>query len=255
MDLVSEGIEAAAMSLEEFRAPGRDVRIAAVKGLVIMYDWWVESADFDLLHQVRKTRPVVFARNRTQKVAPELMAFHVVAIFDDSTFSHYQPVDGWGGYVELTEFLGKPTEKPTDRRRRGFAFVSYVSKDRETVYAEVIPALAACRTGYFDYRFTERLKEDRLAQELERTIQASQIVLAYASSDWRRLENANIRDELDIARRLARRVVAVTTPADDGELDGSVVRCIFGPDREENGHRLDLALSQALGIAPGSSPR
>src|SRR5262245_24468185 len=100
MELVSEGIVAVPMSLEEFRAPGRDALLGAAGGLVIMYDWWIQQEDFDALHEVRKTRPVVFVRNRTTKVAPELMPFHVVAIFDDRTFSHYQPVNGWGGYIE-----------------------------------------------------------------------------------------------------------------------------------------------------------
>jgi hypothetical protein len=246
MDLVSDGLEAIPMSVTEFRASDRDARLAAAKGLVIVYDWWIESADFEALHDVRKTRPVVFARNRTQKLAPELMPFGVVAIFDTTMFSHYQPLDGWGGYVELIEHFGRP-ERRTDRRRRGFAFVSYLSKNRETVYEHVIPALAACRTGFFDYRYTERLNEEQLDQELERTITASDVVVAYASDDWRTLDNENINKEVDQARVLGRPIVAVTTPADEADCDVSFVQCAFGPDRNENAAFLARALKNALG--------
>jgi len=251
MDLISEGYEAAPMSLEQFRSPDRDARLAAARGLVIMYDWWVDPPDFDVLHEVLKTRPVVFVRNRTQRVAPELAPFGVVALFDSQTFSHYQPVEGWGGYIELTEHFGRP-ERPQDQRRRGFAFVSYISSDRETVYQQLIPALAACRTGYFDYRHTERLNEAQLGQEIERAIRNSQIVVAFASDEWRSGRNVNISMEVEAARSLARPIVAVTSEADSAVTDPSLVRCVFGADRDQNVGRLASALRRALEIGAGS---
>jgi hypothetical protein len=251
MDLMSEGFEAAPMSLEQFRGPDRDARLAAATGLVVMYDWWVEPQDFEVLHECLKTRPVVFVRNRTQKVAPELAPFGVVALFDTRTFSHYQPVDGWGGYVELTEHFGRP-ERPVDQRRRGFAFVSYVSADREPVYEQLIPALAACRTGYFDYRYTERLDEARLPQEIARVVRDSQVVVAYASHDWRSSRNVHIAMEVESARSHARPIVAVTPAADAAALDPSMIRCVFGSNRDENVRAMASALHRALAIGAGS---
>jgi hypothetical protein len=248
MDFVSEGIEAAPMGLEEFRAADRDARLAAAAGLVIMYDWWLGPEDFEVLDEIKKTRPVVFARNGQRKRARDPMRFSEVYIFDDTTFSHYQPLEGWGGYVELIEHFDRPNP-PTDQRRRGFAFVSYVTSNRETVYGNVIPALAACRTGYFDYRYTARLNEEQLEGELARTIESCHVVVAYASSDWRTMTNANIRMERELAQRFGRPIVAVMTPADAAAIDPSMVRCVFGPDRDENARGLQHAMHQALGNA------
>jgi hypothetical protein len=250
MDLLSEGYEAAPMSLEQFRAPDRATLLARATGLVIMYDWWLEESDVEVLHEFKKTRPVVFVRNRTQKIAPELTPFHFVAIFDHPTYSYYQPVDGWGGYILLGEHFGVP-RRPTDQRRRGFAFVSYVSTDRETVYEQVIPALAACRTGFFDYRYTERLKEEQLREEIGRNIRESRIVIAYASNTWRHLRNASITMEVELARSFARPIVAVTSGAEAANIDRSMVRCVFGSDRDENARELASAMRQALEVSTG----
>jgi hypothetical protein len=250
MDLLSEGYETAPMTLEQFRAPDRDTRLAAATGLVIMYDWWLETPDFEVLHEFRKTRPVVFVRNRTQKIAPELMRFHFVSLFDHPTFSYYQPREGWGGYIELSEHFGVP-RRPTDQRRRGFAFVSYVSTDRETVYEQVIPALADCRTDFFDYRYTERLKEQQLREEIGRNIRESRIVVAYASNTWRNLGNATITLEVELARSFARPIVAVTSGVEAPNIDRSMVRCVFGPDRDENARELASAMRKALEVSTG----
>jgi len=246
LDLVSEGIEAAPMSLEEFRAPGRDVLLASARALVIMYDWWLEPPDLDALERAKARYSVVFARNGQRKVAPEIAHFLNVGLFDGNTFSYYQPFEGTGGYRQLIEYLDLPSDAQTDRRRRGFAFVSYVSKDRTTVYGQVIPALWACRTGYFDYRYTERLNEARLDEELARTIKSCEVVVAFASRDWRTFENPHIRKEFDLARELARPIVAVTASADGDESDASMIGCRFGPDRVENAQALETAIREAL---------
>jgi TIR domain len=250
MDLRSEGIEAIPAALKDLKPEEISNRFLAAAGLVIIYDGmtWITEQLQAALREVRATRPVVFLRSRTSRFAPGLLEFHVVPIFEGQTFSYYQPHSkGRGGFADLVGFLG-PHKRPTDRRRRGFAFLSYSSKDRAIVYERLVPALATCNIGFFDYRFTERLDERKLGREIERHIKSSAIVVAYVSATWR-TDRHWIDRERTLAQQLSRPIVAVTAPGEEAKFDLQIVPCPLGSSLRTDSVRLERAIRKALNAA------
>lgn len=175
MDLRSDGIPAHPVALEKLVSADWKGGLAAVSGLVIIYDgqtWITEDLEAALC-DMHPIRPVVFARSRGSRFNPGFLRFHVVPLFEGQTFSYYQPVGrNRAGYARVIDFLGGPTPVK-DARKRGFAFLSYSSRDRRFVDELLVPALAACDIGFFDYRFTERLDERKLDDEIKRRIKRS----------------------------------------------------------------------------------
>jgi hypothetical protein len=58
--------------------------------------------------------------------------------------------------------------------------------------------------------------------------------------------------EVESARSHARPIVAVTPAADAAGLDPSMIRCVFGSNRDENVRAMASALHRALAIGAGS---
>src|SRR5262245_4900779 len=253
MDLRSEGFAATPIPLTELTPETRPERFSAAGGLVVIYDamsqgWITEDMRAALL-KVRSTKPVIFVRTRANRLAPEFgHYFESVSLFDTPTFSHYQPDQtGAGGFAEVGDRLRLHINAaaPTDRRRRGFAFVSYSSADLPFVNEQLVPALAACGIGLFDYRFTARLDEPTLAQEIEREINRCAVVVAAASARWLTSEHTDL--ERQLARTIGRPIVAVMRPGEGMSFDFPIVPCGFSDGREANVSRLEQAITSALG--------
>jgi hypothetical protein len=145
MDLRSEGIDAHPVALNTLAQDDWETLGSIVAGLVIVYDGqtFISEAIQSVLRKMHPHRPVVFVRSRTSRFFPDFLEFHSVPLFEDRTFSYYQPHrKGRGGFADVIMYLGGGT-KVKDHRRRGFAFLSYSSSDRVFVYEQLVPA-AGC---------------------------------------------------------------------------------------------------------------
>ncbi|GEM_PF-6675915 len=246
MDLRSDGIAARPLALDQLREQDWQARLAGATGLVIVYDsqTWITDVILDALREMHPARPVVVVRRGTRRLAPEFDRFHVVPLFDEDTFSHYQPYDQEvGGYATVIQFLGGGTPA-RDSQRRGFAFLSYSGKDKQAINERLVPALAANDIGFFDYRFTERLDARKLPLQIERRIKQCALVLVYASSRWPGSEYTLL--EKDLAQGLGRPIVAVEPEGDAVQLDVPATVCRFGRAGETDTAALSAAIHEAL---------
>jgi TIR domain len=246
MDLRSEGIEARPLALNTLAKDDWGNLGSTVAGLVIVYDGqtFISEAIQSVLRKMHPHRPVVFVRSRTSRFFPDFLEFHSVPLFEDRTFSYYQPHrKGRGGFADVIRYLGGGT-RVKDHRRRGFAFLSYSSSDRVVVYEQLVPALAACNIGFFDYRFTERLDERNLEHDIERHIERSAIVVAYASTNWWHAEWTDY--ERTVARKIGRPVLAVMLDDQDVANDFPLISCRFSSDPEAHKIEMQRAIRQAV---------
>jgi len=246
MDLRSAGISAHPTALEKLVPSDWQKRLPGVTGLVIIYDgqtWIVEDVEAALL-DMHPDRPVVFVRSQPSRFNPDFQRFHVAPAFEAGTFSHYQPHQKhWGGYVSVIEYLsGKLPVK--DARKRGFAFVSYSSKDRLFIDEVLVPALAACNIGFFDYRFTERLDERKLHEEIERRIKRCALIIACTSRDWHESKHTGL--ETRLAGKLGKPVVAVTRVGEPVPQEFTCTACVFTRDASRDSQELMKAVGAAL---------
>jgi TIR domain len=217
------------------------------KGLVIVYDGrtWIESPAYEALVAIHPQRPVVFVRSRTKRFAPDIERFTPVPLFDTSTFSHCQPGDGvLSGYALVIEALGgaKPAQ---DTRRRGYAFISYAGPDKQAVCDRLVPALAANDIGFFDYRFTERLDESRLHEEIERRIGRCAVLVVYSTVRWRGSPYTTL--ELELASKMGKPCIAVLPKVESAPLASAVSACAFEEDSEGDRDALGRAVELATG--------
>jgi hypothetical protein len=246
MDLRSEGIAAHPIALENLTAEDWQDRIPASPGLVIVYDGQTRISEeiYGALCEIHPTRPVVFVRSRTTRFAPEFEKFYVVPLFEGQKFPHYQPHrKGRGGWADVVAFLGGGT-RPKDKRRRGFAFLSYSSKDRTFIDEQLVPALEACDIGLFDYQFTERLDEKKLEQELERGIKRCSFVIAYISANWRSSKVTTL--ESSLAQKLGRPVVSIAHLDDAAALGFPTIPCKFMGELKSDVVALKEAIDKAI---------
>lgn len=245
MDLRSDGIDAHPVELGEITDEEWYARLPGATGLVVVYDGRTSIVEpaYGALFSIHPDRPVVFVRSRPKRLAPAFEGFSPVPLFDATGFSHYQPQD-LSGYKLVVEVLGIP--KPAkDARRRGFAFLSYAGVDKEVVSERLVPALAANNIGFFDYRFTTRLNEVRLATNIERHIRRSALLILYATKNWQRSSYTMM--ERDLACELERPVVAVIPPFRKPRLGFHATRCSFGNDANGDAAALREAIEDALG--------
>lgn len=245
MDLSSGGIPARPLALGAISDSDWETNLPAVNSLVIVYDGQTQITDTmeKTLDKMHPTRPVVFVRTSTSRF-PDYLNFHVVLACDMRGFSYYQSQRGRrGGIADVILFLGGG-KRPRDSRRRGFAFVSYSSNDRAFINEGLVPALAACDVGFFDYRFTERLNERKLDDEIDRWIGQSAVVIVCASSSWPMSRYTRL--EKTLARRNGRPIVAVFPPGDECELHFAAIHCRFRGMPDEDAAELGKAIEVAI---------
>jgi hypothetical protein len=240
---------------EELKADELDERFNAASAVLVIYDEiWLSDEQIAALHRAHKSGHLaILVKRGMRKVPSDLYGLLEVPAMDVNGFSYYQPDRGTGGIANIVRYLGKPRKKPKDRSRRGFAFVSYSSVDRETVHRRLIPALAACRIGFFDYRFTERLREKVLEEEIARHIAKCEVVIACASLTWRQPGTRFIEMERMLARNRGLPLVAARAADDAGPIDYPLtVEFVLDDDHQINTARLDEAVSRAIQLVPSS---
>jgi hypothetical protein len=244
MDLRSDGIDARPIALETITENDWQQRLPGVTGLVIIYDgrtWIVEEVEA-ALRDIDPARPVVFARSGGNKLSPSFdLRFHSVALFDAPSFSYYQPRKGRGGRADVVGYLGGPFPVK-DARKRGFAFLSYSSQDRTFIDATLVPTLASCDIGFFDYRFTDQLDERKLAHEIERRVKRCALIVEHISKNWPNSEYTVFEHRL--AKQHRKPIIAATDRATPINEDAAIV-CVLTEDLEANSR----TLMQAIGIA------
>jgi len=249
MDLRSDGIPAHPFALEKLEPTDWQQGLPAVTGLVIIYDGqtWINEDVEAVLSAIQQTgRPVVFGRSRTTRFNPdfELRFRKVVPLFEGLTFSYYQPHGrDRAGYARVVDFLGGPTPV-RDSRKRGFAFLSYSSKDRRFVNELLVPALAACNVGFFDYRFTERLDERKLDYEIKRRIRRCALIIAHTSGNWSESNYTVL--EARLAEELRKPIVGVTQLNEIVGWQSTRTACVFTRDSDWNSKELIKAIDGAL---------
>jgi hypothetical protein len=246
MDLGSNSITARPVGLENLTTDDWATYLPSATGLVIVYDGQTPITERmqGVLHEMHPKCPVVFVRSRTSRFPPELFVFYVVPLFEGRTSSYYQPHrKGRGGFADVIGFLGGGTPAK-DTRRPGFAFLSYSSRDRPFVNEQLVPALAACNIGFFDYRFTERLNERNLKEEIERRIKRCALMVACTSGNWRNSKYAIL--ECTLARKLGRPIVAVTPRREATALAFPATTCLFRGKPEADRVALKRAIGRAL---------
>jgi hypothetical protein len=243
MDLRSEGIDAHPFARENLTGDWL-ARFPDSTGFVVVYDeGWINEEIFGPLSKIHPKPPVVFVRSGTRRFPPEFEQFYVVSLFEGQRFPYYQPHrKNRGGWADVVGFLGGGTP-PKDKRRRGFAFLSYSSRDRAFIENELVPALEACDIGFFDYRFTERLDEGKLEDELERGIRRCALVIAYTSANWG--SSATTRLESLRAQQIGRPIISITSVADPA-LDFPTIPCQFKGDSKTDEVELKKAIHLAL---------
>ena len=127
--------------------------------------------------------------------------------------------------------------------RRGYAFISYAGPDKPAVCDRLVPALAANDVGFFDYRFTERLIEDRLQEEIERRIHQCAVVIVYSTLRWPGSPFTLL--ERRLALTMGKPIVAVLPALQAAPFELPVTTCAFGleaaADREAIGKAIELA--------------
>jgi hypothetical protein len=253
MDLRSEGIDAHPIAQENLTGDDWLARFRATPGFVIVHDWWISQEILEALGEIHREtdpkRPVVVVRSGTRRFPPELEQFHVVSLFEGQRFPHYQPYrKNHGGWAYVTGFLGGGT-RPKDKRRRGFAFLSYSSRDRTFINEKLVPALEACDIGFFDYQFTEHLDEKKLEHELERAIRRCALVIAYTSAHWRN-SNTTTR-EGSLAQQIGRPIVSIAPV--EVALGFPTIPCQFRGDSKTNEVELKKAIQLALSASAFSA--
>jgi hypothetical protein len=245
MDLRSDGIPAHPAALEKIGPSDWQQGLSGVTGLVVIYDGqtWITADVEAALCAMHPTRPVVFARSRTSRFNPDFQRFYVVPVFDGQTFSYYQPNEDRSGYARVVDFLGGRVPVK-DSRKRGFAFLSYSSKDRQFVNELLVPALARCNIGFFDYRFTERLNERRLDDEIQRRIKRCAVIIAHTSSNW---DTSKFTDlEARLGGEHGKPIVGVSQQGEP--VGGPLTRtaCVFTENADGNSKALIKAINGAL---------
>jgi hypothetical protein len=246
MDLCSDGIPAHPTALEKLVPSDWREGLPAVTGLVIIYDGqtWITKDVEASLCAMHPMRPVVFARSQGSRFNPDFLRFHVVPLFEGLTFSYYQPHGkSRTGYARVVDFLGGPMPV-RDSRKRGFAFLSYSSKDRRFVDEHLVPALAGCNIGFFDYRFTERLDERRLEHEIERRIKQCAFIIAHRSANWDKSKFTDL--EARLAQEHGKPIVAVSQLGEAVSRQLTRTACAFTSARDWNSKELLKAIEGAL---------
>lgn len=122
---------------------------------------------------------------------------------------------------------------------------SYAGVDKEAICERLVPALAANNIGLFDYRFTARLNEARLAANIERHIRRAGLLILYATKSWQSSRYTLL--ERDLACKLKRPIVAVLPSFRVPQLSFLVTRCRFRNDASGDAAALRKAIEEALG--------